>query len=536
MRLENQRGAITVLLSLISVLFLSLICTLAESARVQGCRARAAAILDMGLFSVFGEYEKRLLEDYDVFFLDGAYGSGDYHLEKVRLRLEDFMSYNENPQKGLTISGFEPLNVQVSQSNISGVTLATDQEAAPFYQQAVSYMKQNVGAELAGKLLDASAESKNQEEAQKSYEENEKQIEQELVELEEEKKRQDQERELQEQERKEQDSQGQGGKEQEKQKQQEQGEQVHEQEQGGVAATPKENPLDVIKKIKEMGILGLVVKEIDSISSKELSWKDLPSNRTLREGNLKIEEKNSGIMADALFQEYSLESFPNMLSKGGKAAKGVLDYQLEYMLMGNSSDKENLKGVVNRLLLLREGSNFLYAMSNQQMRSEALALATVLVGAFPVPGLITVTQIALLLGWAYGESLLDVRKLLSGGNIPLQKSAGTWKLSLENLARLTEVLQSEENSDKEGLSYQEYLRLLLFAGKKAAYPMRALDMIEGNLKQNEATKDFRADACISRLEVTAEVQIPPLFMNVSGAYLGVEGSMYRVQMKGSFAY
>lgn len=55
---HKPKGAITVFLSLVSVLFLSLICTLAESARTQGARVKAEAVLNMGLFSVFGEYEK----------------------------------------------------------------------------------------------------------------------------------------------------------------------------------------------------------------------------------------------------------------------------------------------------------------------------------------------------------------------------------------------------------------------------------------------------------------------------------------------
>ena len=59
-------------LSLISMLFLSLFCTMAESVRVQAARFQAAAAFDMGLFSVFGEYDRVLLEEYDLWFLDGS--------------------------------------------------------------------------------------------------------------------------------------------------------------------------------------------------------------------------------------------------------------------------------------------------------------------------------------------------------------------------------------------------------------------------------------------------------------------------------
>ena len=40
-----------------------------------------------------------------------------------------------------------------------------------------------------------------------------------------------------------------------------------------------ENPLDQIKKIKSMGILGLVLKDGTVVSDKTIERKDLPSDR-----------------------------------------------------------------------------------------------------------------------------------------------------------------------------------------------------------------------------------------------------------------
>lgn len=64
---------------------------------------------------------------------------------------------------------------------------------------------------------------------------------------------------------------------------------------------------------------------------------------------------------------------------------------------------------------------------------------------------------ALLLGLAYGESLLDVRILLSGGKIPLLKDAASWKLSFETLGSLGNLLERVDGSEaEEGLSYTDY--------------------------------------------------------------------------------
>ena len=76
MKMYRCKGTITVFLSIVSILFLSLACTLVESARLQGARAKAAAVSDISLFSVFGEYERGLLKNYDVYFPPGGPGRG----------------------------------------------------------------------------------------------------------------------------------------------------------------------------------------------------------------------------------------------------------------------------------------------------------------------------------------------------------------------------------------------------------------------------------------------------------------------------
>ena len=60
MRKYDSKGAMTVFFSIVTVVLLSLMCSLAESVRMQGARAKAAAVLDLGIFSVFGEYERAL--------------------------------------------------------------------------------------------------------------------------------------------------------------------------------------------------------------------------------------------------------------------------------------------------------------------------------------------------------------------------------------------------------------------------------------------------------------------------------------------
>ena len=155
MNRKGWKGSVTVFFSLTCILFLCLICSAAESVRVQGARAQTANITGMATFSLFGEFEKKLLEEYDIFALDGSYGTGSFKKAAVSQRLQTFASFNANPKDGLLTSWcFDPWNLKLEDCEVTEYALLTDEKGEPFYQQAVSYMKENLGTAAIGKLLD----------------------------------------------------------------------------------------------------------------------------------------------------------------------------------------------------------------------------------------------------------------------------------------------------------------------------------------------------------------------------------------------
>lgn len=512
------KGAITVFLSLISVLFLSLLCTTMESARVQGARAKAAASLDMGLFSVFGEFENRILDQYDVFFLDGACGNGSYSQKALEEKLQTYMQYNVTPNKGVLLKGFDPYPLTLEKAEITGVALATDQNGNAFYQQAVGFMHDNLATELVSAWLERKEEAQKLEIAQKDYQNGESKNTSSLKSL-----RQQQ-------------------NEWEKQEEEKRKEQQQAAENSGnlPAATEPEkkeypaskNPLETIKEIRCRGLLGLVIGEKE-LSDKVIS-SDIVSKRMRRSGNLEIQKKYGGMTDNLLFQEYLFERFPCYTDHVQE--KHALDYGLEYILCGKNSDKKNLKSVIKRLLVLREGANFLYLSGDPARKAQADALAALITGGVPVPGLQAATSYALLLVWAYGESLLDLRSLFAGGNIPLWKSQSTWKLDLKNIPSLLEILESPDTAGTEGLDYRGYLQILYTMGKQSAYPMRALDLMEGDIRMHTDNQKFRADNAIVKMAVKAEYLIPPVFLRVAGAFLKTGRKNINYKTKGVFAY
>ena len=60
---------------------------------------------------------------------------------------------------------------------------------------------------------------------------------------------------------------------------------------------------------------------------------------------------------------------------------------------------------------------------------------------------------ALILCWAFAESILDVRELFAGGKVPLTKNASNWQLSLQGLPALVDKLDTDRQNDVNGLSY-----------------------------------------------------------------------------------
>ena len=211
-------------------------------------------------------------------------------------------------------------------------------------------------------------------------------------------------------------------------------------------------------------------------------------------------------------------------------------YKRQYILCGQNSDKKNLKNVAKRLLALREGANFLYLASDPARKAEADALAALITGAVPVPGLQVATSYALLLVWAYGESLLDLRSLFAGGKVPVWKNGASWRLDLQKIPSILEQLESPGGMDGSGLDYEGYLQILFTMGKQSAYSMRALDLLEGVIRKNTDNIKFRVDQAIVKMEAKAEYQIRPIFLKIAHAFLRTGNRKLKYNINGRFAY
>ncbi len=463
-----MKGHITIFLSLTIVLVFSAIGAVTEMARLQAADSHIEGILELGADSVMAEYDKDLLKEFDLFFLDGSYGRGNFSEWNIVDRLETYMTYNIQDGRDLpAVRGTDLWQFRVEETGLEQLVMATDDAGKPFRRQAAACMEAQIGLLLLEELQQYGAMGKEAEDAGNVYEAARESNDSEWEELERELEASEEEWDYQD----------------------------------------ADNPLKDVEQLKKLSILQLVAENPGDLSTKKTDLASLVSQRECYTGYGKItgEEVEHSTL---LFREYLINYMGHVASP---ADNRHLNYELEYIIAGKDSDIQNLESVVNQLLLIREGMNFAYLMTDQQKQREAYAMAGAVAAGFPP--LVAVLQKGLLLAWAWGESIVDVRTLLAGGQIPFWKTKDSWQLALENLA----TLKADEAQESPGdMGYSSYLRMLLYIGKEEQQGMRALDMIEGRIQMCREQPGFRLDWCVSELEFYTRWDKGTVFFRLPG--------------------
>ena len=478
----KERGSITLFLALILSLLLSLVCTSIESVRMASARTQILNSMDIGLYSVFGQYDRKLLEEYDLFALDGSMGGGQLNLAKICDNLESYMKLvlKQNSQK-----------LELHQSGLTGYRLLTDECGEVFYQQIVQYMQETLGSQGVQLLLNkmSDRERKTEEADLKAKQaETGGSIDRYDSEM---------------------------NQASQKSRQAAQEAENRQQQEGQISTQPAptqpqaDNPISIIKRIMKMGILELVLPPGREISTRTVSKDTMVSGRQLQQGM----EMPDGVTADSsytsgvLFQQYLMNHLGNYMD----SSKEGLAYQMEYIFAGKDEEELLSWASQNGLNASKQkdeySSNYEEGtiMADNVKRTEAQALAAAIASGFLVPPAAVVIESALLLCWAFAESVLDVRELFAGGKIPLVKTSADWQISLSNLSSLMEGLDSMRKNNEHGLSYEDYLQVLILPVSKEKKVMRAMDMIEDAIRK-KGRANFYMDSCVVALEAFAEVK------------------------------
>lgn len=484
-----KQGQITIFLSLILTFLLSLVCTAIESVRIEGIMLQGESAVEMAKCSLLSNYQTDMLKKYDLFFLDGADKDCFFSESKLENCLADNLFYNLCPKNGLSGKRVSFLNSRASMVELSSYCLATDANGYEVYKQIIEYEANRLGVTMLEDLLKDFDNGEELISIGRNFEEEEELHQESIDRLEEENKNTE-----------------------------------NEFSQKDI----QNNPLESLDECKASGILSLIMNS-DTVSGKKINLEEMPSKRKILLGDGKKKADTIyGLYEDrALFGEYILEKFNHALSK---EKGGTLDYEVEYILIGKDSDKKNLEGVLNELLLLREGVNYAYLHTDKAKVSEAEALALALVGFTGVAPVVTAMRELLLLGWAYAESVKDLQSLMAGGKLALIKTSNNWQTGLHNIGK-PEMQKGKKREETGGLSYEGYLRLLLGikGGKKKV--MATIDLIENHIRSIEGKSDFRMDCCFSKCNYKILYTAKPLFLGLSTGVERDSASMFNYTFK-----
>ena len=203
-----------------------------------------------------------------------------------------------------------------------------------------------------------------------------------------------------------------------------------------------------------------------------------------------------------------------------------MEYELEYVLGGKRNDVDNLKIVVTELLAMREPLNMASLTASSQRQSEAMALAVTLAGVSANPAVIEAVKYGILVAWAFAESVLDVRTLLSGGKITMIKSDADldFKCTYDSGTFVGLVCGERLFS---GIGLWTICCILLLFHKGNTLAMRTMDVEEAYVQTQEGYENFQMDHVLCETELTAP-------MNSNRYFLALYPSLKISQMDSGF--
>lgn len=177
--------------------------------------------------------------------------------------------------------------------------------------------------------------------------------------------------------------------------------------------------------------------------------------------------------------------------------------EVEYILSGKYSDRENLESAGRAVKALRTGPNLAHIYSD----SAKLAAVTAAAEAVTPGPLGSLTALGIATAWATAESANDFKLLKSGHRVPAVKDSLSWATDLDGV--ISGVLQAEETGaimpEKEsGLSYDEYMRILLTIKDDNLVAARILDLVQINMRKNHDS-DFLIGDCSTGIAVKARI-------------------------------
>lgn len=505
---NRKTASITVFMSLMLMVVAALLFTLLEGSRFLMLDMTAAINSQSVTESMFAQYHVPAFHNYHLLLMDSSYGTGQLQLSRINAKMQELGQENLNP----TILGLGRyqnfLQMDAADSSVARYELATDRAAAPLLNQISQLMKKEVVLDLAEQ---AYQKITNIQESGNKGEEADKYLDGALDLIEQAK-----------------ETTNQGGSKEEKSLEVRGRMRIRSKSQ----ETKIENPMDSIKSAKNSPLLAQILSGEDHISAKQILKDDMVERRTLNIGNYEGNE-SAGLSDKLLVMQYLKKYTSNYRNRN--PLPHALAYEQEYILFGKASDEDNLNKMAARLLLIREGINFAYLLTDSAKCEEAFAAATAASVITGIPAAVKAIQMGILASWAYAESIAELRTLFSGGNIAAAKTSESWTVSLAEAAVVPFRNSISSKKVSGGLDYEDYLQAFIALESLDKIGMRFANLLEKNLRLYAGYEQVKLDCMITAMETEHTYQARQVFLTfVTIGRLSKKG--YRYEQKYRFSY
>ncbi len=483
----KTEGYLTVFLALSLPIILSLIFVLLDGARRNAVRLQTEFAADAAVNSVLAEFNKELLSQYDLLMIDTTYGTGSISAENTCQHLQKYLEKNLSSGGLQGIKRADFTRTSLTSVHITQTRFALDDGCGVLREQVNAYLSAEPVGNLTSSLLEnvngyngfgldltewSRRKSQNEQEIQRGLEEA----------------------------RRRKEAIGETEEENEELRKSEEARQTA--KDSNIDEEHAADPWKEVNAAWQTPILKLALGD-GNVSGETVSTGELLSSRSWNTGTgYEAENSHHYSQADAVGMNiYIAEKCGNYQHS---LEKGRLCYQMEYLLHGKGSDRENLEKTAETLLLIRLAANTMFVMNDAAKKSEARTWGIVLALLCFNPELEEAFTNALLLAWSFAESVYDLRTLFAGGRVPIMKSSGTWKTSLLSIFRPGFWQESGGNGGS-GLDYTGYLRVLLFLENGDTRDYRLMDVMEMDIRKAEGNNSFRMDGCMDSFLMEAAV-------------------------------
>lgn len=465
----KENGYMTIYLALTLGVMISLCLALIEGCRYRGICLETECVMDIGMDSILAEYHRELFAQYNLFAVDCSYGTVHGTTKLTEEHLLEYMNHNFSLED-IFLDKFlyrDFFALEAEKAEMTKAAFVTDGDGEVFRRMAVDAIEDDVGIGLLQQIKEWVKTIKSRGLLERSVEEEKQTVDAQIREYD-----------------------------------------------GRETADGKvihiENPTEALEEKKKSGILSLVLPE-EEISDRRIETEQFIEAREERDqinrGNIALQSQTEWEKEKEriLFHEYLLK-YMGRYSTEKKSSP--LWYQVEYIIAGEESDRENLRYVINRIFAIREAANAAYLFGSEEKYAVAEALGEALAAVMMVPEIGELFTISLILGWAFAESVYDVRTMLAGDKIPLLKSDSTWHCGLQMILQgnLTDEGRSGDADAVTDLGYEDYLRIFLLLCDERTVTYRAMNIVEQDIRVTPGNQNFCLDACIAELQMNVKVK------------------------------